>query len=91
MLAWARVYGKGAKRSGMSGRPCGFTQPMAIFCQQTCQCQCLPRAFETACGPRSPEYVLYTSEKLRLSTDLVLVHTTRATQQLLAEIWTLPD
>jgi hypothetical protein len=40
---------------GMSGRFCGFRAQLAGFCQLKCQRQCLPSAFETACGPLGTE------------------------------------
>ncbi len=68
----------------MSGRYCGFRLAMVSSCQQTFQCQCLPRAFETVpmCPPRSRGCILTVNN---LSTDLAPVHTARTTQQLFAE------
>jgi hypothetical protein len=71
------------------GSFCRFRPPIAIFYQETGQCQCLSRAFETACGPLGPEDISWW--KIPLLADSALAHTARTTQQLLAEFWTLAD
>ncbi len=84
VMAW--YYSEGMERrdpSRMRGRYCGFRPLMVVFRWQTCQCKCLPRAFETACITLSPEDVSW--QKIVLA-DLALVQTARTIQQLFAEL-----
>jgi hypothetical protein len=77
-MAWTWLYGKGMEKSdasGMSGRYCGFRLPMVRSHRRTCQRQCVPRVFETACIPLGPEDISWW--KICLSTDVATVHTAK--------------
>ncbi len=78
--AWLRD-----KNKRNEGRPLGIRLRTAAFCRQMCQHLHLPRAFETACVPLSPEEASWW--KIQLSEDLGLVHTAKTFQQFLAELW----
>ncbi len=60
------------RAQGMSGMSCGFRQPKAGFRRWTYQHWCLPRAFETVCGPLGPEDTAWW--KIRLLADSVPAH-----------------
>jgi hypothetical protein len=88
-IVWTRLFGKGAKRSdasGMSGSSCRFSPPKAGVCQRTYHCRCLPRAFETACGPLGQDDISWW--EIHIAADSALAYTAKTAQWLLAEFWT---
>jgi hypothetical protein len=83
LTPWLRDKKKWCQRN--QGRSREFRLLIATFCPQMCQHLHLPRAFETACVPLSPEEASWW--KIQLSEDLGLAHTAKTFQQFLEEFW----